>query len=154
MKAVVRIVELMYAIFIYEAWVSGPWTLTSGLLNFVSTTCLMKESVRTGTHIVRTVAAVFSVYVLKRNLLTCQTLKNVRTCCWDVRTDATWNSSKLLDTKGRPDENFLSSERMMLDRWASGRKSTSSKLIQGNWSIHFEFYTESSRSSNWSVDSE
>jgi len=59
MKADVRMVELMHTISIYEAWASRPWRLTSRWLNFVCTTCLMKESVRTGPHIVRTVAAVF-----------------------------------------------------------------------------------------------
>jgi hypothetical protein len=60
MKADVRMVELMHAISIYEAWASEPWRLTSGQLNFVCMTCLMKESVWTGTHIIWTVAAVFS----------------------------------------------------------------------------------------------
>jgi len=52
-------VDLMHVIIIYEAWASGPWRLTSRCLNFECTTCLMNERVRMGTHIVRTVAAVF-----------------------------------------------------------------------------------------------
>jgi hypothetical protein len=49
----------MHAISIYEAWASRSWRLTSGRLDFECTTCLMNERVRTGIHIVRTVATVF-----------------------------------------------------------------------------------------------
>jgi len=49
----------MHAISIYEAWAFGPWILSSGWLNFECTTCLMNECIRTGIHIVRTVAYVF-----------------------------------------------------------------------------------------------
>jgi hypothetical protein len=59
LEADVRMVELMHAISIYDAWSSGPWRLTSGRLNFVCTTCLMEDIVRTGSHIVRTVVVVF-----------------------------------------------------------------------------------------------
>jgi hypothetical protein len=38
---------------------SEPWRLASGHLNFECDTCLMDESIRTGIHIVRTVAAIF-----------------------------------------------------------------------------------------------
>jgi hypothetical protein len=114
MKVVVRKVELMHAIFIYEVRVSKPWRMTSGLLNFECMTCLMKESVRTGTHIVRTVAAVFPYLCFGRNSIAGRTLNDVRTCCWDVRAYATWNSSKLLDIEEGPDGKFSSSGRMML----------------------------------------
>jgi hypothetical protein len=43
------------------------------------------------------------IRVCEGNSITCQTLMNVRTCCHDVRTDATLNSSNLLDTNGCPD---------------------------------------------------
>jgi len=56
---VVRMIDLMHTISIYVAWASGPWRLVSGRLDFECTTCLMDESVRTGIHIVRTVAAIF-----------------------------------------------------------------------------------------------
>jgi len=59
MKADVLTVKLIHAISIYEAWASGPWRLASRGLNFVCMTCLMKDSVRMRTHIVRTVAVVF-----------------------------------------------------------------------------------------------
>jgi hypothetical protein len=63
---------------------------------------------------------------LKRNPIAGWTLSVVRTCCWNVRTDASWSSSKFLDTDGRPDGKFLSSGRM-----------------QGNWIDWFEFCIES-----------
>jgi hypothetical protein len=37
LKANIRTVELVHAIFIYEAWSSGPWRLTFGRLNLVCT---------------------------------------------------------------------------------------------------------------------
>jgi len=57
--SVVRTVDLMHTISIYEARVSGPRRLMSGRLDFECTTCLMDECVRKGIHIVRTVVAVF-----------------------------------------------------------------------------------------------
>jgi len=57
--AFVRTIDLMHAIFIYEAWASKPWRPTSGRLNFECTTYLMNDRVRTGTHFVRTVATIF-----------------------------------------------------------------------------------------------
>jgi len=59
MKDDVRTVTLMHAISIYETWAFGPWRLKSGQLNVECTTFLMKDSVRTGTHIILTVVAVF-----------------------------------------------------------------------------------------------
>jgi hypothetical protein len=42
-----------------KAGASKPWRVTFGRLNFVCTTCLIKDSVWTGTHIIHTVTAVF-----------------------------------------------------------------------------------------------
>jgi len=42
------------------------------------------------------------------------TLKSVRTCCWDIQTDANLNYSKLLDTDGSPDSIGTSSRRILL----------------------------------------
>jgi hypothetical protein len=53
---VVRTVDLMHAIFISDARASGPRGLTSRRLDFECDICLMDEHVRTGIHIVRTVA--------------------------------------------------------------------------------------------------
>jgi hypothetical protein len=57
--SVVRTVNLMHVISIYEACGSGPWRPLSRRLNFECATCLMDERVRTGIHIVRTVAIIF-----------------------------------------------------------------------------------------------
>jgi hypothetical protein len=54
------------------------------------------------------------IYVLEKNPIADQTLDGVRTCCWDVRTDASWSSSKLLVIEEGPDGKFSSSRRMML----------------------------------------
>lgn len=59
LKGDVRTVELVHAISIYESSSSGPWRLESGRLNFVCMTFLIEDIVRTGSHIVQTVAAVF-----------------------------------------------------------------------------------------------
>jgi hypothetical protein len=50
--------------------------------------------------------------VLERNHIAGRTLNGVRTCCKDVRTDATWNNSKLLDIEEGRDGKFSSSGRM------------------------------------------
>jgi hypothetical protein len=49
------------------------------------------------------VKVVFSLRVWEGKLQSSQTLKSDQTCCRDVRTDATLNCSKLLNTDGRPD---------------------------------------------------
>jgi hypothetical protein len=56
----------------------------------------------------------FHICVLERIHFPCRTLKGVHPCCWDIRTDATWNSSKVLDTEEGPDGKFSSSGQMML----------------------------------------
>jgi len=43
-----------------------------------------------------------------------RTLKSVRTCYCDIRTDASLNYSKLLDTDGSPNDILMSSKRMFL----------------------------------------
>jgi hypothetical protein len=42
------------------------------------------------------------IHVCKGNSITCWTLMSVRTCCHDVRTDATLNCLNFLDTDGHP----------------------------------------------------
>jgi hypothetical protein len=66
MRYDVRTVKLMHSISIHKAWASGPWSLTSGWLNFVSTTCLIKDSVQMETHIVRTIVAFFPYLCLAK----------------------------------------------------------------------------------------
>jgi hypothetical protein len=52
--------------------------------------------------------------VFPGNSILCRTLMSARTCCWDVRTDATFNSSKLLDTDGHPNGIAMSSGWMLM----------------------------------------
>lgn len=54
------------------------------------------------------------ICVYEGNPITCWTLMSVRTCCHDVRMDATLNYSNLLDTDGCPDDITTSSGRMLL----------------------------------------
>jgi len=112
--SVVRTVDLMYAIFIYEARTSVPWGIASGCLDFECTTCLMDERVRMGSTSSGRLQLSSYICVLERNPIAVRILSGVRTCCWNIRTDASWNSSKLLDTGEGPDGKFLLSRRMML----------------------------------------
>jgi hypothetical protein len=84
---VVRTVDLMHAISIYEARVSGPWRQTSERLGFECMTCLMNERIRTEIHIVRTVAAIFPYLCFRK-----------KSHSW---TNTEWRPSVLLK---RPDE--------------------------------------------------
>jgi hypothetical protein len=77
----------------------------------------------------------FHICVLERNPIVGWTLNDVRTCCWDVRTDSTWNSSKLLDTKEGSDGKFSS----------SGRNIMSSERMQGIRFLWIGIWAESSR---------
>jgi hypothetical protein len=57
--SVVRTMNLIYAISIYEACAFRPWRPSFGRLNFECATCLMDERIWTGIHFVCTAAAVF-----------------------------------------------------------------------------------------------
>jgi len=107
--SVVRTVDLMLAISIYEAQAFGPWRLTSGLLDFDARLALLMSAsgqLQLSSHI----------FVLKRNPIADRTLSGVRTCCWNVWTDASWSPSKLLDIGEGPDGMFSSSGQMMLGK--------------------------------------
>jgi len=80
--SVVRTVDLMNVISIYEARASRPWRIASGRLDFECTTFLMDESVRMGIHIVSKRLQLSShICVLKWNPIVVWTLSGVRTCC-------------------------------------------------------------------------
>jgi hypothetical protein len=94
--------------------------LASGWLHFFWTTCLTKDSFRTGTpH--RPDGLQLSSHICVRTVLprrpdgwtwtldSSRTLNSVQTICHYVRTDAILNSSKFLDTDRRPDRKFSSS---------------------------------------------
>jgi len=58
-RMVVQPADLMHVIFISDANASGRSWLGSGCLDLNCDTCLMDERVRTGIHVVRTVAVIF-----------------------------------------------------------------------------------------------
>jgi len=126
-KMVVHTVVLMHAISISDARVSVRESTSSGRLQQSSHICVWKE-------------------ILKLD----RTLRVVRMGCWIVRTDASWSSSKLLDTKECPGGNPLRPDQWCfslmwvrtiwhvlrtasaLDNWESGRDDTSSGRLTGN----------------------
>jgi hypothetical protein len=55
----VRTVDLMHEISISDACASKPRGLTFGRLDFECDTCLIDERIRTGIHVIWTVAAIF-----------------------------------------------------------------------------------------------
>lgn len=103
MTSVVRTVNLMHAISIYEAHAFGPWRLSSERLNLNAWLSLwMSVSGRESTSSGRLQLSPH-ICVLERNPIADWTLSGVQTCCWNVRKGASWNSSKLLDTGEGPD---------------------------------------------------
>jgi len=61
-----------------------PWRPTSGRLDLECMTCLMNERIRTSGLLQLS----SPIYVLERNLIADWTLDGIRTCYWDIRTDA------------------------------------------------------------------
>jgi hypothetical protein len=94
-------VEVEYAISITVERSSRPSLLTSGRLYLNCDSCLMYERVRTGIHVVRTVSSIFPHMNLERKFEANRSLDVVRTGCWDVRTDASWNRSFLIQWRVR-----------------------------------------------------
>jgi hypothetical protein len=150
-RSVVWTVDLMHAISIFDTRMSGPWWLASGRLDLNCDTCLMDEGVRAGIHIVWMVATIFPyLYFGKKSWSFGRTLRVIQTGCWIVRTDASWSSSKLLNTEEGPDENprrpngwcfslvcvrtiwHVVQTASALDSWASGRYDTTSGRLAGN----------------------
>jgi hypothetical protein len=58
-RMVVRMVDVMHAIAIFDTCASGPWWLVPGRLDLNCDTCLMDELNRMGIHVVWTVATIF-----------------------------------------------------------------------------------------------
>jgi hypothetical protein len=116
----------------HEVWHPDSWTLYARLT-------LWRRASRREHTSSKQLQLSSCTCVLERNLSTCRTLKGVQPCCWDVRTDARWNSSKVLDTEEGPDGRFSSSERMML----------------GQLSVRTEFYVVRTviRELNYTVES-
>jgi hypothetical protein len=78
----------------------------------------MDERVRMGIHIVRMIAAIFPYLCFGKKSIASRTLSGIRMYCWNVRTDASRSSSKLLNIGEGPDGKFSSSRWMML--WTVG----------------------------------
>jgi len=149
--SIVRTVDLMHAISIYEARASGPWRLTFGRLDFDCMTCLMNERVRNGIHIVWMVATVFPFL------------------CFGRKSHSWSNTGRRPDVLlKRPDgcklEQFEASRHRgrsgrkvlvvqtndALDRWASRQYITSSGRLQG---IRFLWLVDSAESSRRTLNS-
>jgi len=69
--------------------------------------CLIYERVRTGNHVVRTVYQSSHIWTWKESEVN-RSLMDVRTGCWDVRTDASWNRSFSIQWRVRTDDACLS----------------------------------------------
>jgi len=68
-------------------------------------------------------------------LETSRTLKSVRTCCHDVRTNETLNYSKLLDIDGSPDGIATSSGQMLLtDERPNSRQGHPNEILGSDFS--------------------
>jgi len=77
-----------------------------------------------------------------------RSLLGIRTCCWNVRTDASWNRSFSIQWRVRTERYYVRTDDAGLsgvrtgwhvvrtdgtvDRWASGRDDTSSRQLTGN----------------------
>jgi hypothetical protein len=148
---VVRTIDLMHAISIYKARMSGPWRPSSRRLNFECATCLIDERVQTGIHIIRMVAAVFPYL------------------CFGKKSHSWSNTEWLLDVLlKRPDgcklEQFKASRHRgrsrrkvlvvrtddALDSWASRRYIMSSGQLQG---IRFLWLVDCAESSRRTLNS-
>jgi hypothetical protein len=123
---VVRTVDLMHAISI-----SGLRGLTSGRLDFECYTCLMNERVRTGFHIVRTVAVNFSYLCFgkkSRSWLNTECRPDVLLICPDGCKLEQFEASRHRGRSGR--KVLVVRTEDALDRWASGRYITSFGRLQ------------------------
>jgi hypothetical protein len=143
--------------------------LASRLLHFCCTTCLTKDSFRTGTpHRTDGLQLSSHICVWDRNPITCRTLNGVLTvlirrrdgCTWSLdssgtlnsvrmichyaRTDAIMSSSKFLDTDGRPNGKFSSSGRMLQTNERPEGNTTSFGRFLGIWLLWVGICTESS----------
>jgi len=151
MTPIVQTVNLMSAISIYEALTSGSWRPLSGRLIFKYATCLTDERVRTGIHIVQTIAAVFPYLCFGK-----------KTHSWS---NTEWRPNVLLKRpNGCKLEQFEASRHRgrsgwkvlvvrtddALDSWASGRYITSSGLLQ--W-IRFLWLVDCEESSRRTLNS-
>jgi hypothetical protein len=94
-----------------------------------------------GIHIVRTVASIFPHMNLERKFEANRSLDVVRTGCWDVRTDTSWNRSFLIQWRVRTEIHVVQTDyawsvwfsdgmARCLDGWNSGQMS-----VQTGWHV-------------------
>jgi len=128
----------------------------------------MYERVRTGIHIVRTMYQSCYIWTWKESEAD-RSLMDVRTSCWDVQTDASWNKSFWIQWRVwteryivRTDDAGLSGVRTgwhivwmdgTVDRWVFGRDDTSSGWLTGNLKSSIFFVVQSLLKMLWQVES-
>jgi len=93
--------------------------------------CLMNERVWMGIHVVRTVESIFPYLNLERKSEADRSLEVVRTGCWVVRMDASWNISFSILMKVQTGIHVVQTDDALGWR-ASGRYDTSSGRLTGN----------------------
>jgi hypothetical protein len=148
---VVQTVDLMHAISLYVAHAFEPWRPMCGRLNFECTTCLTNERVRTGIHIVRTVAAIFPYLCFGKNShswsnIECRPdvlLKRPDGCNLE-QFEASWHRERC----GR--KVLVVRTNDALDSWASEQYITSSGRLQA---IRFLWLVDSAESSRRPLNS-
>jgi len=151
MTFIVRTVNLMHTISIYQAHASWPWRPLSGHLNFEWVAFLMDERVRTGIHIVRTVTAVFPYLCFGKKSHSWSNIEwrpDVLLKCLDgcklEQFEAYRQKGKVwTESSHRPDGWYL-------DIWVSGRYITSFGRLQG---IRFHWLVDCAESSRSTLNS-
>jgi hypothetical protein len=128
-----------------KACTSGPWILSFRRLNFVCTTCLIKDSVQTGTHIVRTVATVFPYLCFGTKSFSLSNTERHLAVLLRPRTVRRFLTLRKVRTESssRPDG-------WCLDNWASEQNITLSGWMQIRF-LWLGIYAESSRSINLNI---
>jgi hypothetical protein len=87
----------------------------------------MYERVRTGIHVVQTVASMFPYLNLERKSEADRSLDVVRTGCCDVRTDASWNRSFTIQWRVRTEIHIVRTN----DAWFVGRPDGMARCLDG-----------------------
>jgi hypothetical protein len=78
--------------------------LTSGRWHLNCDSFLIYDRVQTGNHIVQTVEVDHPIYWTWKESEADRSLMDVRTGCWEVRTDASWNRSFLTQCRVRTEK--------------------------------------------------
>jgi hypothetical protein len=81
-----------------------------------------------------------------------RSLMDVRTGCWDVRTDASWNRIFSIQWRVRTERHIVRTDGTV-DRWASRQDGTSSERLTGNLKSSTIFVVQSLLKMLWQVES-